>query len=150
MLPNRVALTYTGHDIDTLARTIFGEARGESWEGKVAVGWSIRNRAEFDLHDDGKPDWWGEEIAGVALRPWQYSSWNQNDPNRAKMLAATPADPVFRECLAAAAWVLGDKSADPTRGSANYQVIGTNAAWSRNHVPVVTIGHHEFFNDIEN
>lgn len=142
-------MDYSPHDIDILARTIFGEAEGEGIDGQVAVGWVIRNRAETDLHHDGKPDWWGEGIAGVSLAPWQYSCWK--DPARSKlMLAAKPADPAFRSCLAAAAWVLGDKSADPTHGSLNYKRFDAVATWAVGHAPVVTIGSHQFFNDIQN
>lgn len=35
-------------DIDVLARTIWGEARGEGLGGQIAVGWCIRNRVEAD------------------------------------------------------------------------------------------------------
>ena len=38
--------SYTEQDWDTLARTIFGEARGESLQGQVGVAWVIRNRAD--------------------------------------------------------------------------------------------------------
>lgn len=36
-------------DIDVLARTIWGEARGEGLAGQIAVGWCIRNRVEADV-----------------------------------------------------------------------------------------------------
>ncbi len=68
-------------DIDVLARTIWGEARGEGIAGQIAVGWCIRNRVEMDLHNDGRPDWWGEGYEGVCRAPWQFSCWNKNDPN---------------------------------------------------------------------
>jgi hypothetical protein len=142
-------MQFTSHDIDILARTIFGEAEGEGCEGQVAVGWVIRNRAETDLHHDGKPDWWGEGIAGVSLAPWQYSCWK--DPARSKlMLAADLSNQAFRACLAAAAWVLGDKSIDPTHGSLNYKRFDASADWAVDHMPVVTIGSHQFYNDIDN
>ena len=67
-------------DVDVLARTIWGEARGEGFAGQVAVGWAIRNRVEADLGNDGKPDWWGEGYVGVCKAPWQFSCWNKNDP----------------------------------------------------------------------
>lgn len=152
----RVVLTYSSHDVHVLAQTIFGEARDQSWMGKVGVGSSIRNRAEMDLHNDGKPDWWGEGIAGVSLKLWQYSSWNPNDTtNRPLMLAATP-DPSFaqylayRECLAVAAYVLSDQWVDPTHGSANYKRFDVPAAWAVGHTPVWREGVHEFYNDIQN
>lgn len=67
-------MTLTAGDIDILARTIYGEARGEPWEGKIAVAWVVRNRAE-------RGGWWGDTIREVCLKPWQFSCWNETDPN---------------------------------------------------------------------
>ena len=67
-------MTATDKDQDILARTLWGEARGEGVAGQIAVAWSIRNRVEMDLHNDGKPDWWGEGYAGVCKKPYQFSS----------------------------------------------------------------------------
>ena len=47
-------MTATDKDQDILARTLWGEARGEGVAGQIAVAWSIRNRVEMDLHNDGK------------------------------------------------------------------------------------------------
>src|SRR3546814_19914801 len=92
----------TAEDVDTLARTVFGEARGEPMPGKIAVAWCIRNRVELDLHDDGKPDWWGEGYTAVCRKSWQFSCWNENDPNLPKLRSVTLDDPGFRDCMHAA------------------------------------------------
>lgn len=48
-------MTATEKDRDILARTLWGEARGENLAGQIAVAWSIRNGV-----DDGKAkSWWG-------------------------------------------------------------------------------------------
>lgn len=44
-----------------VAATIWGEARGESYEGKLAVGCVIRNRVE-------SPGWWGRDWTSVSAR----------------------------------------------------------------------------------
>ena len=31
-------------DLDALTRVVYGEARGESDEGKIAVAWVVKNR----------------------------------------------------------------------------------------------------------
>lgn len=131
------------HDLDVAARTVYGEARGESWAGKVAVAWVLKNRAE----DSRKR--YGQGLAGVCQKPLQFSCWNQDDPNRPKLLAVTPADPSFRDCLAAVAWAVIGMEADPTHGAMHYQVTGTNAFWSAGHTPVATIGAHEFYVNID-
>ena len=55
---------------EVLALTIYGEARGESITGQIAVGCVIRNRIE-------KINSYNE----VCLKPKQFSCWNTNDPN---------------------------------------------------------------------
>src|SRR3546814_20461789 len=88
-------MIYSADDIEALSRTLYGEARGDDWRGKVAVAWSILNRATIDLHNDGTPDWWGEGVAGVCRKPWQDSCWNANDPTRAQQLSVPPGNPPF-------------------------------------------------------
>ena len=48
-------MSATEKDRDILARTLWGEARGEGTAGQIAVAWTIRNRVF-----DGKTNsWWG-------------------------------------------------------------------------------------------
>ena len=47
-------------DIKIMAKTMWGEARGESEEGKIGVAWVIRNRAE-------NPCWWVFEEVAILL-----------------------------------------------------------------------------------
>ena len=73
------------HDIDILARTIYGEARGETDEGKRAVGLCILNRYRSNK-------WFaGNTIAETCQKPWQFSCWNKKDPNCEKITMATEA-----------------------------------------------------------
>jgi len=55
-------------DLEILARTIHAEAGGESYEGKIAVGAVIANRAAAERFGDG--------IKGVILKKGQFSPWN--------------------------------------------------------------------------
>lgn len=163
-------MAISSRDRITAALTLWGEARGESREGKVAVMWVIRNRAEADLHGDSKPDWWGESIRDVCLRPGQFSCWNKGDPNRRKLLnflLATDSDdpdkieaairlPVLdpkkiglQECLEVVDDVCMDRDPDPTHGSTHYHRRGVLPSWAIGHVPAVTIGGHAFYADIE-
>jgi len=73
----------TEDDVLTLARTVWGEARGESVAGQKAVICTVLNR-----FNSGR--WYaGKTIAETCRKPWQYSCWNKKDPNRAKMEALT-------------------------------------------------------------
>ena len=67
-------------NLEYMARTIWGEARGEDEQGKIAVGHVIKNRRD-------KQTWMGKTIKDVCLKKWQFSCWNENDPNREKILA---------------------------------------------------------------
>lgn len=129
-------------DLIIVARTIWGEARGETEQGRLAVAWVIKNRVE-------RGGWWGTTARAVCLHPWQFSCWNENDPNRAKLEALPTDDPLFQECLWAALSAFLEKEPDPTDGSCHYKVIGAPASWAAGKVPVCTIGRHQFFNDVE-
>ena len=77
-------MTVTEKDLDILARTLWGEARGESLAGQIAVAWTIRNR----VNDGNAKSWWGEGYVGVCQKPYQFSCWNKNDPNFAYLSGA--------------------------------------------------------------
>lgn len=62
-----------------LAVTIYGEARGEPTEGQIAVGSVILERV--DHHD-----WDGKTVMEVCLKRWQFSCYNERDPNYGKLL----------------------------------------------------------------
>ena len=132
----------TALDIDTLARTIYGEARSESQQGKRAVAFVVLNRV-------AKQTWYGKTVLGVCKRRWQFSCWNPNDPNREKLLAVTLDKPSFQNAYCAALSVLcGHAGADPTIGATHYHTPSVAPRWSRGKVPVVQIGKHLFFNDV--
>lgn len=59
-------------DIMLLAALIAGEARGESYDGQVAVGCVVRNRVDT-------PSWWGRTWRAVMLHPRQFSTLNPPD-----------------------------------------------------------------------
>lgn len=138
-------------DIDLLARTIWGEARGEGIAGQVAVGWTIRNRVEMDLGRDGKPDWWGEGYEGVCRAPWQFSCWNKNDPNYPYLSGARDI-PNSQYMLAreAAVAVIEGRQPDPTGGATHYYATTMPKApkWASRAARTCKIGRHIFFKDV--
>lgn len=131
-------------DLDTLtdqslfARVLWGEARNQPKEGRQAIANVVMNRVN-------KPRWWGKNVRQVLTKPYQFSCLLISDPNRAKLMAVTQDDPIYRECYALAGMAISGALADLTSGSDSYQVVGTNAYWSEGLTPVVTIGQHEFF-----
>lgn len=149
----------TLHDLETGARTIYGEARGSTFADRVAIAHVIMNRVLADLWNDRKPDWWGEGIEGVCLKAWQFSCWNANDPNRLVIERAGFDDPLLTECMGIMALVAsartGQRSnslaADPTFGSTHYKVrsLPWPKDWGPEKPSTAEIGAHSFYNSIE-
>lgn len=134
---------------DTLARTLWGEARSEGYSGMLAVAATIMNRVNTDLNNDKKPDWWGEGVVEVCTKPWQYSCWNANDPNLPKLKAVTTADVSFKKAVEIAIEAIkkGRIIPDPTFGATHY-VVDTyvdKTAWTKGRKPLVKIGRHVFY-----
>lgn len=128
-------------DIDILTRTLYGEARGEPTQGKIAVAHVILNRVKAN-------SWYGNTVKDVCLKPSQFSCWNPNDPNLPKIKAVTLDDAMFQHCMyAALAAGLGYVS-DMTSGSCHYHSTKVRPKWAKNKQPVCQIGGHLFFNDI--
>jgi hypothetical protein len=134
-------IAYTPEDREILIKTVWGEARGEKAIGKMAVAWVILNRTR-------KPQW-PNTIREVCLQPWQFSCWNDNDPNRGRVnnLNTESADLVIAEVRRCVDMVLQDLVLDPTNGADHYYAdwIAT-PNWARGKTPSSVIGRHRFFN----
>lgn len=128
--------------IDTLARTIWGEARGQPLEGQEAVANIVMNRVR-----KRRPRW-GLTVEKVCRAPYQFSCWNSNDPNLAKLTKVDATNPTFSLCLDIARRALNGGLPDRTSGSTHYHTTGVSPSWSSGHAPVVKIGDHLFFNTI--
>jgi N-acetylmuramoyl-L-alanine amidase len=133
--------------IDTLARTLWGEARGEPVRGIEAVAAVIVNRVRLARRRGGC--WWGGDVIAVCRKPRQFSCWNGGDPNRPKLLAVAEADPVFATCLRIARRALAGVLPDPTNGATHYHAVEISPAWAAGLVPCAEIGRHLFYNDVE-
>ena len=137
----------TDKDRDILARTLWGEARGESLAGQIAVAWTIRNRV-----NDGKTkSWWGEGYASVCQKPYQFSCWNKNDPNFAYLSGAkTIPFREFAQARIAADQVVDGKVSDLTGGATHYYAIAMKKApaWAAKATQTLMLGGHVFFKDV--
>lgn len=125
-------------DVDVVARTIWGEARGEGYDGMVAVANVIMNRVR-------RGGWWGNTPREVCQKPWQFSAWNPTDPNLIKLLNVDAGDPQFAQALEIAAQAVAWQLPDITNGATNYKVRGWYASWASAMTLVAEIGRHEFY-----
>lgn len=131
-------------DAEIVAKTLYGEARGEIDQGRQAVANVIANRVNSPV------SWWGKTFRTVCLTPYQFSCWLPSDPNRAIIVAATDADAIYQQCLTIANLAIDGKLDDITNGADSYLRTGTDAPWSRTLTPVAVIGHHSFYITVKN
>lgn len=130
--------------VHILAQTLWGEARGEGALGMECVANVILNRVCSGVK------WWGTDVVSVCLAPWQFSCWNKNDPNRAKLLKADVSLPSFSLALEVAGRALQGLLEDKTGGADSYHTTAlTPPKWALGLVPTATIGHHVFYKTIK-
>jgi N-acetylmuramoyl-L-alanine amidase len=128
------------YDLVLLALCNWREARGESLDAKLAQAWTVRNRAM-------NPSWWGgPSYASVILKPYQFSSFNHNDPNASKM--PTEEDSSWTECLTIANEVYSGTGTDLTSGCSHYfdkSLDSHPPSWAAEMVHVIDIGNLRFY-----
>jgi hypothetical protein len=137
-------------EIDTLARTMWGEARGEP---DPALGMSAV--AHVVLNRFARQTYWGHSIAEVCRRPFQFSCWNQRDVNLPKLLQVSSADPRFALALQLAARLAGMSDLargndDPTGAATHYhaRALQPLPRWARGKTPCARLGNHLFYRDV--
>lgn len=131
-------------DLEILARTIEAEAGVEGYDGKLAVGAVIANRAASGRH--------GKDIKGVILKKGQFSPWNSytgyaKGEQGKDMLKLKPTKASY---AAAQSILMGDYE-DPTDGATHYvnPEISTPdwfGALKRSKRGTVAVGSHLFGN----
>lgn len=116
---------YSNADVELLAKVISAEARGESYEGQVAVGAVILNRVKHPSFPDS--------ISGVVYQNGAFSCVNDSN------WYAAVADSAKRAAIDAInGW-------DPSGGAIYYfNAKKTNDAFMHSRPVVKTIGDHKF------
>jgi len=137
-------------DIDILARTIYGEARGEGDEGMEAVACVVMNRYKshkwysgFTINDGIKVP----SIAQTCLKKMQFSCWNKNDPNLQKIKRVTPEDKIFKQCLKIARAAICGNLKDFTGGAVYYHTRDIKPKWAVNKSPCFAVKNHIFYRE---
>lgn len=115
----------TSSDLNLLARCVHAEARGEPYQGQVAVAAVILNRVKSPSFPN--------TIAGVIYQPWAFTAVNDGQINLAPNQTAYKA---AQDALNG--W-------DPSYGSLYYYNASTaTSKWIYSRKTVVTIGKHVF------
>jgi spore germination cell wall hydrolase CwlJ-like protein len=134
---------YRALEIDVLARTLWGEARGEGTPGMEAVACAVLNRVQ--VAREKTTFWWGNNIIQVCQKPYQFSCWNRSDPNFRTLQQVDEKDLYFATALRIARRAAAGTLKDSTNGATHYHAAGIEPYWARGEKPVAEIGRHVFY-----
>jgi len=119
--------------------TVFQEAEGEPYDGKVAVAEVILRRTKRKFMSDGT-------VVGTCLRRLQFSGWNNDSPNRIRSLQVDTSTPVVNDCVRA--WMEAERGSDKSCGATHYANLSIcNPSWAADMEVSAVIGHHTFFKE---
>ena len=121
--------------------TVWHEAQGELYDGKVAVAEVILARTLRKYMSDGT-------VAGTVLWPVQFSGWNAHDasPNYRERIEGAKLDgdnPVVRDCIRA--WAEAEAGSKFTKGALHYfnpKIV--SPSWAKDATITAEIGNHRF------
>lgn len=130
-------------DVDTLARTLYGEAKARDELDAAAIAAVVMNRVAY-------PNW-PSTVAAVCMQPWQFSCWNQSDPNRQRILNAKVTDLWFRKCQEIAEKTIAGHLGDHIGKATHYYARSMKRPpkWAKGKTPSHQTAGHLFFNDID-
>lgn len=141
-----------------VALTLYGEARSQRVEGRIAVANVIRNRVRLERAA------FGLGYKGVCLKAWQFSCWlpqggrsNYELVMRTarSVVEATHTGAMMRECLWIADGVMQDRVMDNVRGATHYYSPAamvpkdSEPAWAKGLSPAAILGGHLFYADVK-
>lgn len=137
----------SGKPVDILARTLWGEARGESVRGKEAVAAVVVNRVRHARA--GRAMWWGRTISDVCLKPDQFSCWSNPSGGCPDAMVVVPGDPCLAVCVRIARRAVAGVLEDPTGGATCYHARSVHPRWAWSRIPSAEVGEHIFYTIVE-
>ncbi|VDI66573.1 Hypothetical predicted protein [Mytilus galloprovincialis] len=121
-------------DEETVGRVVFGESRGEPFEGQRAVAYTMVNRANHSGFPNSVRDVANQRTTSGRHQyetldlPAHNSAWEDHKRRNTEE---------YRNAMSASRDALGRRSADPTHGATSFnQSPGPNKS---------QIGHHYFY-----
>ncbi len=135
-LPEVDQTLWRQNELTLLTMCIYGESRSESYEGKLAIGYVVMNRLK-------ERKWFGKTLREVILKPYQFSCFNQNDPNYRKLFK--PQVRYWKECFKAAWNAYSKLGQDPTEGANHYCRYNITPKWIHKMDHKKKIGNHIFY-----
>lgn len=135
-------------DAEFVAVTLWGEARSEPIEGRIAIASVLRNRLRTGR--------WGSTYETVCTAPMQFSCWTpaggEVNYEAVRGLAGRITqgiaidDPIYAESRWIADGLLRGIVIDRVQQATHYFVATTPIPqWAKGHVPTCRVGAHLFF-----
>jgi spore germination cell wall hydrolase CwlJ-like protein len=129
------ASAVSGDTLLVVSKTIWGEARNQSYAGKYAVASVIWNRAEGKAH----------RLSTVCLDRKQFSCWQKRVFTQKLPDMRKPLDrAAWRDCVALASIML-DGSFLPSLESKHYHEASIQPYWSVNMKMLARVDGHKFY-----
>lgn len=134
-------------DAQAGAVTLYGEARGESREGKIAVGSVILTRVDLR-------NWDGKTVKEVCYMQSQFSCFLSNDPNYPVLLTIAKdfnlcmlKNRRLQECFEIFSGLLAGSILRSVHATQylNPRAVAKIPAWVKTMKHVASIGLHEFY-----
>lgn len=121
--------------LSTVALTLWGEARGESFAGKYAVASTIWNRAK------GKP----ANLAHVCTAPKQFSCWrNRRFTHKLPDLRNAQENRAWMDCVTLADLMTTGKFKPDTKAT-HYHEHTIRPYWAGEYRALASVGGHHFY-----
>lgn len=125
-----------------LTALVMGEAEGEDFIGKLAVGCVVRNRT--------KDNRWPSTVDDVILQPYQFSCFNEDNARYSVVLASIRCGNNFgimawRESRAVGYLITGNWCSDITWGANHYHAVDCTPHWADEIAPCYAHGRHIFY-----
>jgi N-acetylmuramoyl-L-alanine amidase len=125
-------------DIELFARTLWGEAAGESVRGIEALAAVVMNRAALPP---------GRSVDDACRG---FPCWSHDNPDRQRMLglkagAGSAGELLFTTCLRIARRAVAGLLEDPTGGATLYHDRSTLPDWTSGRGPTAEIGNRLFY-----
>lgn len=120
-----------------LAQAVFYEARGETYEGQLAVAEVVRNRV--------KSEHWPDTYCGVVYEGSTRSTGCQFTFTCDGSMKVRPRGPAWRQAQAIASEVYGGLTPPLTNAATHYHTMAVDPYWNNSLVETRRIGSHIFY-----
>jgi len=142
-------------DLELLALTAYGEARGEGNAGMAAVLSVIGNRSGLSGFSDRNIfSATGSLYKSIILKPRQFSMYNESDPQYQIILRIAKNfsshlqnNTLLRSAYSLANDLVAGNLPDSTKGATHYHAVSVSPYWAATLPYLTQIGNHIFYGE---